>query len=109
MINDLDVLSNIDYEATKYENILEGNALLDKSAQKPIKRYKIHKIIETDNIDCIYENIKLKQDFKRQKYEMEKYYQTQIDNLNNQLMKIKTSKRWKLIDGIFNKIDKLKK
>lgn len=109
LINDLDVLSNIDYEVTKYESILEGNALLDKSAPKPIKRYKIHKIIETDNIDCIYENIKLKQDFKRQKYEMEKYYQTQIDNLSNQLMKIKTSKRWKLIDGIFNKIDKLKK
>ena len=112
LIKELNILSMVKYEETDYEKILEGNSLLEKSVNKNLERYKFYENTKKTNIEYICKNIRLQQEknlLEQQKAEITKNYQEQVNSLNNTLNEIVTSKRWILINNIFDKINSIRK
>lgn len=118
ILEKLDIFSDLVYEKSKYEYILEGNILLDKSVDKTIKRYKAVEDMENNTIKYLAMSNDLENEIKRLNnrcLELENVisdYSNSNDNLRNiiedyqkAIYNIKSSKRWQVVDKMANGIN----
>lgn len=110
----LNLLSHLDYEETDYNNIVEGNPLIEDSVTRTLDRYKFLENANRNSIELITERIKLNNEISalntryEELIEIKDFIYNQKVDLQFQLDEIKNSKRWKIIDKVSNSINRVR-
>ncbi len=114
LLEKLKIFNQLISEKSNYKWIVECNPLIEDSVEMNLHRYKILEQMESNSIELISNNIKLivnnnnltneiEQRDKRYEY-LQSSSEQQILELKNQLESIVESKRWKIANGISDKI-----
>ena len=102
------ILENTTYIESSIEYIKTYNSAYNKVPIKPDRRYTIKYDLEKNTLKLLAEADRNKQALiEEQRKEKDNGFESQLSTLESEIQSIKNSRRWRMIDKLFNVINKI--